>query len=1090
MNDTSITESMILHTFDAVTASRGQQSFEQHQVGAIDNDEHVLSADVRDDKQVYTVLVRLKDGEPRGNCSCSAGFNCKHVAALLYAYLHESQQSPDDTAAEESSDESDTITPFSMWLGKLDHIPRGPSSNQQPSGQCILYLLQEHPRHGMIISFHLSRYLKQGGYGRTTPYQPANAMKQHCPAYMNHDDRRILRMAAENYEASLRRYFILRDEDDALMLKWAISTGRCHWQEADSHPLKLGETLPGHWHWQLNKEGQQRLTLHAEAADVMVIALSPPWYLDKDRGLCGRIEAANSDDPVDVLLHLPPLEPDATAQQRADLIAQLPTSVPQPKVIQHKLICAAVKAVVELKSIPTPEIYSNLLPEYVHIAELWLDYGDNHRHPYIITADTTVRMVEGHHISDYQRHPATERQALDTLVQQQLCNAVPWLSQAPLKPHQFTLLESRNWPQWLVENLPLLQQSELVEVVILPSFRHQLAEVDTWLLNTESEGWGGRAQLRVQLRDGEELELNDAIAHWLEENPEAVKAEALNTLAETPSVALKLPQGRVLSIPGSMLANVLRYMMDIFNHLGTETIATPQLVELRAALAKEHAPVKLNADPWLEKAQGLLHPELWPTVVPPAGLQARLRDYQQDSLSWLQMLCQLGMHGILADDMGLGKTVQALSHILTEKESGRLRHPTLVICPTSLVHNWYNEIQHFTPTLTALILHGSERAQHFNDIPGHDIVITTYPLLIRDHEVLQAQPWHLLILDEAQYIKNPTARSSRLVRTLRSQHRLCLTGTPMENHLGELWSLFDFLMPGYLSDKKSFRRMFRIPIENEGDIARQQQLEVRIRPFILRRRKEDVATELPPKTVILRTVDMDNAQRELYEGMRLAMQKRVRDSIAIAGAQKSHIILLDALMKMRQVCCDPRLLKHLHVDGRKAPPSAKLDALRDMLPEMLEEGRRILLFSQFTSMLALIEELVKELHIPYLKLTGSTRNRQAMVDTFQEGNTPLFLISLKAGGTGLNLTAADTVIHYDPWWNPAAEQQASDRAHRIRQDKPVFVYKLITEGTIEEKILAPQARKQALADHIHAAGESSLSALSQEEISALFEPLT
>ncbi|MDQ6976028.1 MAG: DEAD/DEAH box helicase [Mariprofundaceae bacterium] len=1095
MSHKLLTETMIDAAFDATTVRRGKQSVQLRCVGKIDDNDGVLSADVMDHHSTtYTVMVRWKQGKPVGNCSCDAGFNCKHVAALLLAQLESMAEITDKTISDVPDDIDDAlqqISPFSMWLGKLDKAPRLPSRHATKTGQCIIYLLQQHPRHGIVLSFHLSSHLKRGGYGRMTPYQPANAMRQHCPAYMQAVDRQILRMAAEDHAASLRRYYVLHGEDDVMMLKQAISTTRCHWQNIESRALKTGKTLPGHWCWALNERGQQQLTLDADDADVLIIPLSPPWYVDQDRGLCGRIIPANTEDPVDVLLHLPVLEPNANDMARENIIAQLPVGIPLPQKLGYQMVQTHVRPVLILSSIPTPDIYHGILPDYVHVASLWLDYGEDHRRVYLPSEAATVRMINEYGIVDYRRDAAVEQNALLLLQQHGLYNDVLWLQQAPLKAHQFTLKESRLWPQWLVETLPALEQDSSLEVIMDPSFRHQLAEVDEWMLDTESSGWFGEAHLSVQLSDGEQLPLNNAIAAWVEDHPECLQPDALAVLANTPSVALNLSLGRVLSISGSMLSNVLHYMLDIFSGSKTpvKKLTTPQLLALRAALQQEHTQINIAPDIWLEKARALLHPEQWPIVATPAGLQAQLRDYQQDSLHWLQMLRQLGMHGILADDMGLGKTVQALAHILTEKESGRLRQPALVVCPTSLVHNWKNEVQRFTPTLSVLVLHGSERSQYFAAIPEHDIVITTYPLLMRDTEVLQSQPWHILILDEAQYIKNPDARSSRLVRSLKSQHRLCLTGTPMENHLGELWSLFDFLMPGYLSDKKSFRRVFRNPIEQDGDADKQQQLNMRIRPFILRRKKEDVATELPPKTEILRTVSMDPAQREVYEGVRLAMQKRIRDAISLSGANKSHIVLLDALMKMRQVCCDPRLLKKMPFPG-KIPPSAKLDALRDMLPELLEEGRRILLFSQFTSMLALIEELVQELNIPYVKLIGSTRNRQALVDKFQEGNIPLFLISLKAGGTGLNLTAADTVIHYDPWWNPATEQQASDRAHRIGQEKPVFVYKLIAEGTVEEKILALQARKQALADNIHAAGEAGVGTLTTAEIHALFESVT
>jgi len=306
----------------------------------------------------------------------------------------------------------------------------------------------------------------------------------------------------------------------------------------------------------------------------------------------------------------------------------------------------------------------------------------------------------------------------------------------------------------------------------------------------------------------------------------------------------------------------------------------------------------------------------------------------------------------------------------------------------------------------------------------------------------------------------------------------------MENHLGELWAQFDFLMPGYLYDQRNFTRLFRKPIELEGDQARQEALNLRIQPFLLRRSKGEVALELPAKTEIIRSIEIEGRQLELYESVRLAMQKKVRDAMAVIGVGQSQIIVLDALMKMRQVCCDPRLVAGLN---ENAPASAKLGMLREMLVEMVAEGRRILLFSQFTSMLALIEKELHKRKIRYVMLTGSTVDREDPVTRFQAGEVPLFLISLKAGGMGLNLTRADTVIHYDPWWNPSVEAQATDRAHRIGQEKPVFVYRLITAGTVEEKILALQASKAGLADGLFSGGKA-VADMSSSDLDALFEP--
>jgi SNF2 family DNA or RNA helicase len=387
-----------------------------------------------------------------------------------------------------------------------------------------------------------------------------------------------------------------------------------------------------------------------------------------------------------------------------------------------------------------------------------------------------------------------------------------------------------------------------------------------------------------------------------------------------------------------------------------------------------------------------------------------------------------------------------------------------------------------------LVLHGPNRAARFADIAEHDLVITTYPLLARDHAVLTNQEWHVVVLDEAQTIKNPLAATSKLAKGLRARQRLCLSGTPLENHLGELWSLFDFLAPGFLGDRKSFGSRFRMPIEKAGDVGRQLLLARRIAPFLLRRTKAQVASDLPAKTEITEKVVMEDAQRAVYEGIRLAMHAKVRLAIAQRGLAGSGLIILDALLKLRQTCCDPRLLK-LAAAKSSTAKSAKLERLLELLPQLLEEGRRVLLFSQFTSMLALIETELAHLSIPYVLLTGNTPDRIGPVRRFQGGEVPLFLISLKAGGVGLNLTAADTVIHYDPWWNPAVEDQATDRAHRIGQDKPVFVHRLIAAGSIEEKMETLKQRKQSIVAGILGASTQAALALTERDVDMLFAPL-
>jgi non-specific serine/threonine protein kinase len=471
-------------------------------------------------------------------------------------------------------------------------------------------------------------------------------------------------------------------------------------------------------------------------------------------------------------------------------------------------------------------------------------------------------------------------------------------------------------------------------------------------------------------------------------------------------------------------------------------------------------------------------------VAPPKGLGTALRPYQAEGLKWLAFLRDYGFHGILADDMGLGKTLQVIAILLAEKEAGGKHGPSLVVVPTSLIFNWAHELARFAPALNVRIWHGPDRHAQLGTLSDADVVLTNYALVRQDLDRLEGLQFHYLVVDEAQYIKNPESQVSRAVRALTARHRLALTGTPLENHLGELWAHFAFLMPGLLGSYQDFRRRFGGPVER-GDQAAARALLDRVGPFILRRTKEQVASELPERVESVLYCRLEGAQRDLYDRIRDACRERVARSLKNKGLAGSRMAILDALLKLRQVCCHPELLPEDLAGG--VTGSAKMDLFMEFVTESLEEGHRLLVFSQFVSMLRVIRRELDAVKVPYVYLDGRTRDREKRVQRFQESaDIPLFLISLKAGGTGLNLTGADYVIHFDPWWNPAVEQQATDRAHRIGQTRKVFSYKLIAEDTVEEKILALQERKRTLSD-ILLGGERELAAdLSLEDLEKIF----
>jgi len=565
---------------------------------------------------------------------------------------------------------------------------------------------------------------------------------------------------------------------------------------------------------------------------------------------------------------------------------------------------------------------------------------------------------------------------------------------------------------------------------------------------------------------------------------------ALAKHPDTDALVAQLPDGTRVALPWGRIKPILATLGELyFTERPGRAIRLPYLDAARLAELDASAQLRWLGGARLRDVGARLHRfDGIAPVAAPAGLRAALRDYQGAGLAWMQFLRAYGFGGILADDMGLGKTVQTLAHILLEKEAGRLDCPALVVAPTSLMDNWQDEAARFAPGLKVLLLHGKDRAAQFDQIAKADIVLTTYALLPRDEATLRGQRFHLLILDESQYVKNHRAKAAHTACLIDARHRLCLTGTPLQNHLGELWSQFHFLMPGLLGDDKAFNATYRKPIEKGGDQQRAALLSRRVKPFMLRRTKDTVAKELPPKTEMNWPVEFGSAQRDLYETVRLAMDKKVREEIDRKGVARSQIVILDALLKLRQVCCDPRLLKTTTAPAAavKAAGSAKFDALFELLDTLLSEGRNILVFSQFTSMLALIGAALEARGHRYALLTGDTVDRATPVAAFQAGAVPLFLISLKAGGVGLNLTAADTVIHFDPWWNPASEDQATDRAWRIGQDKPVFVYRLIVKGSVEEKIQELQRKKSVLAHALLGDGGDLGQQLTAEDLREIF----
>ncbi len=550
----------------------------------------------------------------------------------------------------------------------------------------------------------------------------------------------------------------------------------------------------------------------------------------------------------------------------------------------------------------------------------------------------------------------------------------------------------------------------------------------------------------------------------------------------------RLENGAFIPLDSTDLQIVNRLMEQLDLSPGDIENKVIELPKYRAmyidSLARESSDFHLGRDYSFRKmVQDILEPQDVEYAIP-EGIQGKLREYQKVGFKWLKSLASYGFGGILADDMGLGKTLQVITFLMSEKESENI--PSLVIAPTSLVYNWQQEVERFAPALQVMIISGNqeERQEQLNHIDEVDLAVTSYALMKRDIEFYESRTFKYCFIDEAQHIKNPNTLNAKSVKKIRAKGYFALTGTPIENTLTELWSIFDFIMPGYLKTHKSFSNQFEIPISKNREEEALTELGRCIKPFILRRMKKAVLKELPEKIESRMVNEMTEEQAKLYAAWILQVKAEFENEVQNHGFAKSQIKILSLLTRLRQLCCHPSLFIENYHGG-----SGKLEMLTELLEDAVSGGHRVLLFSQFTGMLAIIKKELESRNIGYYYLDGSTKaeERIKLVNSFNGGEKDVFLISLKAGGTGLNLTGADMVIHYDPWWNPAVEEQATDRAYRIGQKNSVQVCKLITKNTIEEKIYALQQKKREMIDALIQPGESFLAKMSEEEIRKLFE---
>ena len=1077
------------------------------------------------------------------HCTCPVGSQCKHGIALMMEASHRGRELIANSSPfrrQPRNERMDAIrkaakarmeeavlsraeSQFLRWLQDMDRVIGAPAPDTpatsveaarafkpRQSNEQYLYLLSVVNANSAKPQLHLETMVSHvklnGDWAKTRalrypPYQGDPVYDNATPA--DREALQLIRTMSGTLYNAFNSNFSGEPHGRAglIALELAASTGRLFINNGAGSPAKKvtwSEPLPLQWEWQEVTSVNVRestWTLRAKLADGNAILClnNPPLYLDAQDGRCGPVRADGiAHAQLEVLLRAPPLKSSALQKHQLRLMQVLgplppPPGMPELTTLQN----IAPVACLHLEPVRTEDTAQHGLVR----AQLRFDY-QGHRGWWAGQRDCVLIETPGGNVLLY-RDIEAERNAIVRLQGFGLTagNDGNFYIRNPAK--------QQTWLHWADADYAALREAGF-DVTLDDAMKNWISRADALSVQMHAQGdeGGGDEEAASPWFDlSLGMEINGRrhnILPWL-------PALLDQTAAGAPDPATGLPVlpphvyvrdttgGGFIRLPTDALkpwlAALLELVGDRAHNFSGDSLRLSRLDALRASASLGEGAVWDGAKSLRDMLRQLTgHGEL-PAMAVPQSVLANLRPYQQQGLNWLQFLRRYRLDGILADDMGLGKTLQTLVHIQVEKDAGRLTLPALIIAPVSLMGNWAREAARFCPQLNALVLHGKDRHKVADRMAQHDIVIAPYSLLKRDRERWLEAKWHLVVLDEAQNIKNASTHAAQVAGQLQTRHRLCLSGTPMENHLGELWSLFHFLMPGFLGSQKRFGTLFRTPIEKLGDSERMAQLRARVTPFMLRRTKALVESELPPKIDTVMRVELSGKQADLYETIRLGMEKTVREALNAKGLAKSHITILDALLKLRQVCCDPRLVP-LAI-AKKVQESAKLEQLMEMLPEMLEEGRHILLFSQFTSMLSLIEAELEERGMRWVKLTGQSQKRDALIERFTSGQVPLFLISLKAGGVGLNLPQADTVIHYDPWWNPAVENQATDRAHRIGQTKSVWVVKLVAQGTIEERILALQERKAALADNMYSGAAGRKQPLfTESDLAELLKPLS
>jgi superfamily II DNA or RNA helicase len=1040
------------------------------------------------DAAPYEVAIRLGGEGITSSCTCPAfqktGQHCKHVAALLITVRNQARAQLPRREQQSAPQPS----PQALVDGKAgrrrdrrrraqqqqqQHVvlpglatPPSPDASARPTG-IGAWLPPEGAVRTLRLEFRV--HVRQGGLTVTVldtdarvPLLPGTALN--WQAMSPTPDRAALRVLSRFESGNHRHPAVdIRGEDVAELLPLLV--GRRVLLEPALMQLRF-----------IEEALKPRFDLEMVGADTIVAKVTferpgdgrrfqltsggwfegaPGWHIDTTEGIARPIDHRTSPAALRRLLRSPTI-----AEPASELIHMITYGLPKVAVeIGAQLPdLSQVADVVDIEPTFRLRASGGLTDARVSLAA---GYGDVEVR---IRADGTSPPVVILPPAEGQKRAKCIR--CDIVAQQQ---AVEKLLELGLTPddtgESFIALGERAIQFWsegvgsLPENWDLYVPEELVGTQVRGKPITVTARVSSgvdWLsvkLSFESEGVGvDRTELERCLREGKKfVRLSDNSYAKLD-------ADRVQALIDR-EVELMVAQNKQGKLPLSQAGRIQELLQQV-----------------NSAVVAQGAKVLFEKLASIDEIKN---------VKKPRGLKATLRPYQEQGLSWLHFIHEIGSGGVLADDMGLGKTIQAIALLLAlkqEKKTKPLR--ALIVAPTSVVTNWQREIERFGPALTVALWHGAGRREQKDEFENANIIITSYALLRRDIDLLKKQRLDYAILDEAQAIKNPLSATAQAAKELGAERRLALTGTPIENRLSEIWSIFEFVSPGLLGPLAKFEERYARPID-QGDSKQAARLRAIIHPFILRRTKLEVAKDLPPKLEVDKIIDLAPDQKAIYLQVLREVRAQVLGEVERQGLAKAQIHILAGLTKLRQAACDPRLLglprEFSHDD------SGKLSALRELVDEVESGGHKVLIFSQFVSMLKLIREALDEDRIRYEYLDGSTIDRADRIDRFQADPTiPVFLISLKAGGSGLNLTAADTVIHFDPWWNPAVEDQASDRAHRIGQKKVVTVYRLVAAGTIEEKILQLKEKKKGLVAAVLSEDEGGAKRLTKDDLDDLF----